>query len=183
MRLQFKQHHHLLQHTIFLQQRSSRWRTTPLTTCLAAVVEAALIGYQRQLLVYSLLSVVSLSGLRGVRSCGGRLGLGSHCSSVGCSILAFCTYMHRVIPKTTCDEKCFKQSRTATTRKPKKFVWSPKRKTSLTNGGQCDRTNKSTIVGCWCYGMTLSTECQHLEDFSEWFYYVYAKTGVDITIC
>ena len=52
-------------------------------------MEAALIGYQRQLFVYFLLSVLSLSSLRGVRSCGGRLGLGSRLDLLGLFVISF----------------------------------------------------------------------------------------------
>ena len=167
---------------MFLQQRSSRWGTTPLTPYLAAVVEAALIGYQRQLFVYFLLSVLSLSRLRGVRSCGGRLGLGSHCSSLDCSLLAFCTFKYRVIRKRTCDEKCFKQSEDCHDKETQEICLVAQVEDYRNQWWQWDRTNKSTIVGCWCDGMTLSTECQHLEDFSEYVYYYYAKTSVDNTV-
>ena len=52
-------------------------RTAPWATRLAVVKEVASTGISGMLLVYFLLSVLWLSSPRGVRSCGGRHGLGS----------------------------------------------------------------------------------------------------------
>ena len=60
-----------------VQQHSIRRRTAPWATGSAEVMEAALTGISGMLFVGFLLSVVWLSSLRGVRSCGGRHGLGS----------------------------------------------------------------------------------------------------------
>ena len=50
---------------------------------LAAAMEAALTAISGRLLAYFLLSVPWVSSLRGVRSCGGRHGLGSRLVLLG----------------------------------------------------------------------------------------------------
>ena len=67
-----KQHHNLLQQTNFVQQHSIQRGMAPWATGLAAVMEAVYTGITGMLFVYVLLSVLSLSSLRGVRSCGGH---------------------------------------------------------------------------------------------------------------
>ena len=67
-----KKRHHFLQQTIFVQQQSIQRGTGPWATGLAAVMEAAQTGITGMMFVYVLLSVLSLSSLRGVRRCGGH---------------------------------------------------------------------------------------------------------------
>ena len=57
---------------IFVQQHSIRRGTAPWATDVAAVTEAVQTGITGMLFVYCLLSVLSLSSLRGVRSYGGH---------------------------------------------------------------------------------------------------------------
>ena len=53
-------------------------------------MEAALTGISGMLFVYFLLSVLWLSSLRGVRSCGDRHGLGSRLGLLGLFVTRFC---------------------------------------------------------------------------------------------
>ena len=81
VRVLVKQHHHMLRAIygggVNIQQHSIRRGTAPWATGLATMMEGALTAISGILFVYSLLSVLWLSRLRGVRSCGGLRGLGS----------------------------------------------------------------------------------------------------------
>ena len=71
-----KQHHHLLEQTIFRCTAAFKsTRTTPRATVLAAVMEAALTGTSSMLSMYCLLYIFCISRLRGAGSCGSRHGL------------------------------------------------------------------------------------------------------------
>ena len=69
------------------QQHSIRRGTAPWATGSTEVMEATLTGISGMLCLCFLLSVVWLSSLRGIYSCGGRHGLGSR---LGCSFSGFC---------------------------------------------------------------------------------------------
>ena len=68
----FKHYRHLMPQTIFVQQLSIRRGTAEGVTGLAAMMEAVQTGITGMLFVHVLLSALSLSSLRGVRSCGGH---------------------------------------------------------------------------------------------------------------
>ena len=63
--------------------------TGPWATGSTEAMEAALTGISGMLIVCFLLSVVWLSSLRGIRSCGGRHGLGSRLGLFGLSVFRF----------------------------------------------------------------------------------------------
>ena len=67
-----------------------RLGTAPWATGLATVMEAVLTGVGGMLLVYSLLSVLCLSSLRGVRSCCCRDGLASRFWAVHVELVFTC---------------------------------------------------------------------------------------------
>ena len=72
-----------------LQQRLIRRGTAPCATGSTEAMEAALTGISGMLFVCFLLSVVWLSSLRGIRSCGGRHGLGSRLGLLGLFVFRF----------------------------------------------------------------------------------------------
>ena len=72
-----------------LQQHSIRRGTAPWATGSTEAMEAALTGISGMLFVCFLLSVVWLSSLRGIRSCGGRHGLGSRLGLLGLFVFRF----------------------------------------------------------------------------------------------
>ena len=71
-----------------LQQHSIRRGTAPWATGSTEVMEAALTGISGMFVCF-LLSVVWLSSLRGIRSCGGRHGLGSRLGLLGLFVFKF----------------------------------------------------------------------------------------------
>ena len=81
----FKQRHYLLQLTTFecTAALNPTWATGS-----TEVIEAALTGISGMLVCF-LLSVVWLSSLRGIRSCGGRHGLGSRLGLLGLFVFRF----------------------------------------------------------------------------------------------
>ena len=85
----FKQHHYLLQQFLNVQQDSIRRGTAPWATGSTEMMEAALTGISDMVFVCFLLSVVWLSSLRGIRSCGGRHGLSSRLGLLGLFVLDF----------------------------------------------------------------------------------------------
>ena len=63
--------------------------TAPWATVLAAAIEAVLTGISGMLFVNFMLSLLWLSSLRGVRSCGGHRGLGSRLGLVELFVFRF----------------------------------------------------------------------------------------------
>ena len=88
----------LLRQTIFENTAAhNSMRTAPWATVLDAAMEAVLTGISGMLLLSFLLSVLWLSCLRGVRSCGGHRGLGSRFwACFGCLCLLF--FLVRIKP-------------------------------------------------------------------------------------
>ena len=72
-----------------VQQHSIRRVTAPWAIGSSEVMEAALTGISGMLFVCFLLSVVWVSSLRGIRSCGGRHGLGSRLGLLGLFVFRF----------------------------------------------------------------------------------------------
>ena len=72
-----------------VQQHSIRRGTAPWATGSTEVMESALTGISGMLFVGFLLSVRWLSSPRGIRSCGGRHGLGSRLGLLGLFVFRF----------------------------------------------------------------------------------------------
>ena len=72
-----------------VQQHSIRRGTAPWAKGSTEVMEAALTGISGMWIVCFLVSVVWLPSLRGIRSCGGRHGLGSRLGLLGLFVVRF----------------------------------------------------------------------------------------------
>ena len=72
-----------------VQEHSIRRGTAPWVTGSTEVMEVALTGISGMLIVCFMLSVIWLSSLRGIRSCGGRHGLGSRLGLLGLFVFRF----------------------------------------------------------------------------------------------
>ena len=83
-----------------MQHYSIRRGTAPWATGSTEVIEAALTAISDMLFVCFLLSVVWLSSLRGIHSCGGRHGLGFRLGLLGLFVFMFLLFRLRLKAKT-----------------------------------------------------------------------------------